>query len=700
MLTDTIKPAFSEELRGRICEAVLEHARNAVARANDRDEDFLRWARQAEGDPLWAGMPPRWLGGCDIEDPLTDEHLFEIVASLCYIQRQQDWFQVTEVEDAPDSAQTANYIEGFLNDVVVETRLNTEHLYDLAENAARYSYGVLAVEWEQKFDTRYLPIYREKNTGNLFSPDAPEVLANPDDFTLTEEVEETLTHNGPMCRVPYTGDVYLDPPTSQSFKQAERVLERFEYTAQDLLNGISDFGFDEDRVREMLIKGPTASTDRTYRSERDEIEGMDGNEDTWEVFRVIGTPPTMLTEGRSDLKESERRRDYQWFICPSHDVCFKFAPSPFAKRPYAKYPFRGRPGRMVGHSVCTMLAPLQQETTSSFRFGIDFRDLYMSSPLFVPDVLADKLDQFETFPGARIPYPTNIPLPQNPIWPLPFNPQGFAASMANLNDQRGRASQLFSADARGPAQIQNRTATEISQAASGADEKLDLILMNFHMGVEETGDLFLSHFQQFAPGEIVRKIGQKAVTITQDMLKRQFRIQATGSSENTSPVVKLHRAELVASFAAKDPIIASAIAKGDMTGIHALLSYLYRAAGVRNPEKFIGPEPSAPPNADYLLQMLLQVAAQYAQQGDPGCQYILQQAQQVMRSMPPQAQGGAQDNGAKPKQDAGASVSIKYEDLAPNQRAAFAQQNMNLPPPEQPQPMNPYAAMMNGNGVR
>lgn len=691
MITDTLKPDFSLEMRGRICEATMNSAKRAIERRRDGDDQFLLWDQQAEGDPLWAGIPPRWRGGCDVEDPMTDEHLFEIVASVVYIQRQQEWYQVTEVEHSTEESEGAQQIEDLMNDLVTEARLNTQHLYDLAENAARHSYAVLCIEWEQKYKTQYRPVYRHKEKETLHETGSPEVLNDPDSYALTEEIHETVEHEGIKCRVPYTGDVYLDPPSAQSFSEARRVIERFDYTEDDLINGITDFGFDEKQVEELLKSGPTKFSDRTYRSERDEIEGVDGEEDTWEVLRIIGQPPVMLKEGKSELKEEERRRDYQWMVCPSHNICFKFAPSGYVKRPYAKFPFRGRPGRFIGHSVCSMLAPLQQEATNAFRFTIDFRDLYMSSPLLVPDSWYNEVQWYSSYPGSMMPYPTNPPIGPGAIQPLPYNPSGFQAGIASTNQYYARADQLFSSDARGPAQIQNRTATEVAQSASGADEKLDLILMNFHLGVEEAGDIILSHYQQFGGEMITRRIGEKTVQISAEMLRKRYRIQATGSSENASPIIRERRTQMIATFAQQDPILAQKVAQGDMTGVYQIMSRLYRAAGIRDPKSILGGEPTAPPNSDYLLQMLLQIAAQFAKQGDQGCLFIIQKAQQMMASRQQNegapVQGAPQQQGKGKGEREGVSASVKYEDLAPNQQQVFAQKILGLPP-GQPNPQN------------
>lgn len=703
MLTDLITPPFNTDTRGLICERVMRSSIETIDAQSNRDEDFLTWDRQAEGDPWWAGIPPRWDGGCDIEDPMTDEYVFESVSALAFIQGQQEWYQA-EAMDEGDEQGAAN-IEAFLNDVVVETKLNGRHMYDLMENGARHSYGVLVVEWKQEYAKEYEPVYRHKETKAIYPKDAPEVLENPSEFKLIEEIVETPVSEGISLRVPYTGDVYLDPCTAQSFEQAARIVEKFDYTASDLLRGIDAYGFDRDQVEAMIASGPTGPWEPSYASERDETEGVGTYEDVWAVLMVTGEVPVIAEGGTLHTKPQDLERDYQWMLCPAKNVCFKFAPAPYRKRPYAKYPFRGRAGRMIGHSVCTMIAPLQQESTSAFRFRIDFRDLYMSSPLLVPDSWYEEFQRFEAFPGANLPYPTNPPSNLGPgaIAPLPYNPAGYTAAMQDGQDIRARASSLFSADARGPATTQQRTATEAGQAAAGADEKLDLLLMNFHFGVEDTAEIILSHYAQFGGSETIsRIIGGKTVEITPQMLQKRYRIMATGNSMNASPVIQLQRAKLLMEFGNTDPILIKKFQMGDETGMYALRAKLYRAAGVRNPETILGKEPVAPPNAEYLLEAILMMAQQAAQQGDPFATFVVQKimelAQSQQQGMPAQAGPG----GGAPQLDVTAKM---MQMMAPNQRQALLEQS-GLPPPQQggpggPMPMMPPGMMvpqMNGYG--
>lgn len=697
------EPELNKRLTEDVCLDVMERTTKAIGRYSGRDEDFTVADMQAERDPWWAGIRPRWKGGCFIEDPMTDEHLFENEANLVYVQGQADWYQVSEIEEA--DAQAASDMEAFLNDVVIEAKINTTHLYDLACNMGRHSYGVLHCGWKQEYGKDYTPIARHKRSERLVQVDDSEVIQHPEDYDITEEIQETVIHDGLDCRVPYTGDVYFDSPAAQSFKQATRVIERFHYTEDDFLNGIDDFGFDRKEVKTILASQPSSQT-RSFFSEYNEREGISGD-DTWEVLMVTGNLPAMLDEGASRLKESVRRRDYQWMLCPGAQSVFKFAKSPYRKRPYVKFPFRGVPGRMIGHSVCNMLAPLQREATLAYRFRVDFRDVYMSSPMIVPAALYNDWASFRSYPGAA--YPVEQPYTPDHFKPLPYNPAGYQAGIADWKDTISRADAYFSADARSPTQYGNRTATEMAQISSGADEKTDLILTNMHFGVEDLGEVILSHYQQFSGSEgIQKRIGGKTVSVSPEMLRKRFRIQATGSSENANPLMRIKKAMELAAFAMKDPILIQKFQSGDKTGAYFIDNYVYRALGVRNPQLIIGREPSAPPNSEYILEAMMSAVEQYAQSGDQ----TAQQLQGLLQNLIQQAQaGGAQAAGNAGPQQQGPkmSVSMNFKDAPPQIQGQIEQamgfQPASQGPPQQQQP-NPQTngagqpGVYAGNGVR
>lgn len=684
MLTDALKLPFKADIRAQLEDRVCKRTEDAVQALSSRDYDFTTADLQAEGDPSWCGMPVRWVGGCDIEDSMTDEIGFETVASLSYIQGQQDWVQIEATEEGEE--QSASDIEYFLNDVMIEAGLTTQYKYDLLEEGWRHSYGVLVIEWEEKTKTVYEPVYRHKETKRIVAIDDPDANAYPDEYRLIEEGHPEVVSDGIKMRVPNAGDVYLDPPTAQSFAKAARIIERFEYTVDDLLDGVESEEFDEEKVAALIAQGPTGAWQGGYQQQRNDTEDVGGDDEVWVVYRVIGRPPAITEEGYSQIKASERERDYEWLVC--RDVVFKFVPCAYNRRPYAKFPFRGRVNRMVGRSGCGMIAPLQQESTSAFRFRIDFRDLYMSSPLLVPDSWYEEFQRFEAFPGANLPYPTQPPSNLGPsaIAPLPYNPAGYTAAMQDVRDIRQQGSSLFSADARGPAHSASMTATQSGQMAAGADEKLDLLLDNFKFGVLETALIILSHYAQFGGSDpITRYIGNRAVSITPEMLQKKYRIVAVGNSENASPVIRLQRNKMLMEAMAQDPILAMNMQRGDMTGAYAIMAKLYRSLGIRNPQTVLGQEPTPPPNADYILQMVMGVAAQFAENGDPGALAIMESVQQLMM----QQQGGMGAQMAPP-------MGMGQGAPPPQQMPMGGQGGQGMPMLPPGQGMNP---MSNGHGA-
>lgn len=697
--TSNKKLPFTTKQQEDICLTVLHSTTRALEGQAERNSRYEQWDMQADGNPGWMGIGPRWRGGCEAEDPMTDEHLFEQTASLVYVHQQHaDRYMVTETEDADQ--ESAAILEAWMNDKVTELQMNGARLYNLAHYAPRFSHGVMFAGWQQSYTTDYRAVMRHKETDRIAEMDAEEVGKSPDDYEETSEEIPAVDKDGMDVRTPHPADIFLDPPTSSSIKEAQRIIERFEYTKYDLLKGVKDKGFDKHEVAKLIKQGPDGQRENSLRKLHDDINGIEDDGELYTVYMIIGKVPVLTDEdGYNVYSDDDLDRDYVWMVCPAQNICFKFEASPYNKRPYCKFPWRERPGEWVGYSLPWMVSPLQREATIAFRFGIDFRDIYMSSPLMVPDTMDSKAwDIYSTYPGAMFPYDPKYGT--GAIAPIPYNPAGFAAAQAGYQSNIQRVDQYLSADARGPAAQVQRTATEAAQAGAGADEKLDLCLTNFNQGWEDFADIMLSHYRQFSSssGE-TRNIGGKSITLTPEILRKKYRITVTGSSSNANPMMRYQKAETLATYAKQSPMLAQQIQQGNWTGVYAIESRLLHLLGINDPQTIIGREPQAPPTADYVLQALMPIAQQYAQNGDPGAIALLQAAQQLMQSQqggqqaqgPPQGQGGQsqQQHGGQPQPKINMSMNLK--DMDPQDQSAFLQM-VGLPGGQQQNGVHPQGA--------
>lgn len=670
-----------KKYREKLDQMLVTDLHLAVDSVEERNDLFFRWDAQLRGDPFWAGIKPRWRGGCDLEDPITREHHLMLVANMMQVLRSDEWWNVNAI--VPEDESDAGIMEAWINDLVPEYNLSGSVGYDLCYNAARHSYGVLYCGWRQAYQTNYRTVYVDKVSGETVEPEG-RIPGNK--YKLSSEVTEELEHEGLEFRVPHASDFGMFPADVQSVKLAHFTWERMEYTASSLLDGVSDEAYDEEAVKKLIKYQGTAGSRETYFDDRNEADGLGnaGSDKLYELYVVIGRPPELYDDnGDSVLKEDQRRRDYMWLVSLDTGIVVKMSPMPYRKRPYALFPFLPEPGRVIGDGVCSLLGPLQREATLATRFSVDVRDVAMSPVMLVPRDDYDDLNRYGNYPGARLPYDPKHGVGGG-IVPLTFNTAGFGAALENNQEFRVRAAQLLSAQARGSTNEGGnaKTAHQVSMEAAGADEKFDLILTCFSIGKTQLAEIIISHFQQFGGRDWDPQMaGTKVVQLSPEMLEKKFRVTSNGTSESANPQLQLQKAMELYQMVLGNPIIQQKAAQGDMTAIWTVSTQVARILYRGDPKNIFGPEPQPPPSAEQILQTIAAAIQQFAQMGDPGAGQLLQMLQQLSQSQPgagapsgPQGQGGAGSPQIK--------ESLAFKDLAPNQQDAMAQM-AGLPPASQ-----------------
>lgn len=626
----TIPAAYRDQAEA----AIVRLVEAAIEAGTSRNDDFSKWDAQLRSDPYWHGVKPRWRGGCMIESTLTRQYHLSMLATSLSVLRAEDWWMVSPT--AEEDAEAAGTFGQWLNDKVSEYSLADTVAYDLLYNAGRHTYAICYCGWKQEYETTYATYYEDKETQEVVQPDK----RLPDrEYTEFEDIHERVTHEGLDFRVPHTSDVFFWPPNARTPEEAHLIIERFWLSPYQLVNGVDDEGYDAEAVRDILRAGPGNSEGNVQRYERDQAEGLIADENgDYEVLMVIGKPPLLLEDGKTPLNNEVRRRDYMWLLSRAHNKCFKFAPLPYNVRPYAQFHFLREPGRQIGDAVTTLVGGYHLEDTLAQRFRVDGRDLSMAPTLLVPEPLYQDLMPFSIIPGGIYPYSPQ--LGPNSIKPLPFDHSFYGAAIQDSQDFQERAGFLFSAQSRGLIPRKDQTATEVSNAAAGADEKADLYLSNFFLGLGELAHIMISHYQQFKPDDAALVNGS-LVQISPEMLEKRFRINATGSSRAADPQLRQQRAEALYTFALQNPLIMQRAAQGDMSALWSVSIEVLRALDVRTPQALIGQQPTPPPNADTVLQQLTQMIMQGAQGGDPTCRELLMVLQQLGASMQPgPAQGG------------------------------------------------------------
>ncbi len=635
----TGKQRLTASERDKLDPLVVEQTMDSVAASSDRNDKFDRWAMQLRGDPNWAGIQPRFKGkGSQYEDPITREHQMDVQSRLMQPLSADQWwyFNATQEEDQDD----ARVLEAWMNDKIYENDLNERHAYDLTYYVTRDSYAIMYCGWKQEYQQCYLTQYRDKNADTDDLIPTKDALEEDGDYETVEVPYDEATADGLDIRVCNTLDVYFWPPNAPSIEASTRIAERIWLSDHELLDGIEDYGYDEDAVHEILSAGSKGATgQRKENDERDGTGDSQQNAGDYECFLVIGRPPVCMDQGKPLLNDEKRRRDYVWLFEASTRKVFRFDLSPLKTRPYVKFTFLAEPGRMLGDGVCSLLQMNQLEGSIAGRFRIDVRDWAMSPGLMVPMEMYDDFKRFGRYPGAIYAVPQGVS--PAAVVPLVGDKDGFSAGMQDSMFFQQRSAQLFSSQARGAVTNKERTAEEVGNSAAGADAKTDLFLVGIHIGQKDLARVIMSHERQFMSEDGVTAFVQnKVLRIKPELLEKKFRISASGNSETANPELQRRTAEALYQFVLSNPIIQMQVQRGDMSGLYEASTAVLRSLRVRDVQNVLGPEPAKPPSAEMILEVVVAAIQQYAASGDENMGMLLQQVQQIMSSQVPPDAGG------------------------------------------------------------
>lgn len=614
----------------------------------DRDANIRDYEALLSGDNRSTGSP-RWPGACQADDPITKEHHQAIHAAVSQSSRLEPHWLV-EPSD-PEDEEDASTVEAWLHVKYHEYELAKIH-YDLAYNALRDPFAILYCGWRQEYEHKYQMQWIDPKTHDIFTNEAD--LDPTVDYEESPVLIESVRYEGADLRVVEPTDFWLDPPEAQSVEDAEGVWERLYYTRSDLLLGIQSAGYDEDAVLEILRRPPEGYSLDTARGERDNRDGIDTDlGSTYECHMYCGRLPVLLDRatGKPRLRRELWGLDFTiLFHKPSKQI-LKWGLMPFGMRPYIEYHTYRKPNRLMGDCVPSLLRAIQDEASANYRLAFDDKNLATNPVLTCSKTDYQMVSQFSIYPGAVIPYTPG----EGPPRALEFDKSCVSADLAFQQDLRSRAADMMSARVYGHVEPKVRKAAEIDAAMQTVNTKFDLVLSCFQEGDEKLAVMLINLHEQYMPasGETVRAGAGKSITVTPQQLRKKFRYLPHANSENANPQMRLAKIQMLMQAVRNSPLYAKWIQGGNFRPEWAMLRRLLEMTGERNVNSWIGPEPEEGPDAQMMLQQLMQVVAQGAQAGDPVCQQIIQMAQQMMQGGGQQASQEGQDGMAPPNVQTG-----------------------------------------------
>lgn len=594
MNTDDLE--LSDEAIEAIERKVNDAVRDAVAGSATRDALLAELDLQLEGRLIQNGTQ-RWRNSCILNDPMSRQAHLQLLAMITQAQRKDPKWTVES--DDPDKVDNASIMESWLMRKSYQYELS-KVFYDVAYIALRDMCCPLYVGWTERVRTVYPKKYQLLDENDEDVEDADPVRyehRDPNKFyrQVEGEPEDIVEHAGCEFRAVDLSDFYVYPSNAQSVKKAVATAERMLLTEDQLWDGIADYGYNEERVEELVAQGPTHSTDSngSLFEIRNSYDGTNSGAETetrdgfYECFLVFMRAPRRYGSEEIDIPDKLKHKDLKIMVCPSRRVTFQIAESPYQERPYIMYDMLKRPNRLLGIGAMQLIAGLQEEATANLQLTIDSMNLEMSPCLISPYEWIEKYSAFTIYPGAVL--PEDVPGSLRALeWRRQPN-QGLELQASIVDRGMG----LVAAEGYGVMQPKVRKAAEISNVMNAADVKFDLFLQVIQTPMAELAERIVSLHLQFDPliqETFIAGAGRR-VTVTPDMLRGEYRFVPTATSSTGTPEARLQitmaKLELLKEYIA--------LMTESPPQFWPMIWHAVRSALIdmdeRNPIAYIGPEP-------------------------------------------------------------------------------------------------------------
>lgn len=580
-----VKLKLDEDTRRDVELTICARIRSAVSSSEDRDSDIAEWNAQLEGLTQVSGHLP-WRDACMLDDPITREnHTSLLASSRAALSKDQKWWvRATN----PDDDDIAQLLQQLLKNAAQQFDFNRS-LYDLLYNTLRHPAGVLFIGWKQETKRVRGVEYLQKGSNLPISQFERE---DGVEYEARGTVQEVDAYDGIEFRVPDLSDIYVYPSTAPSLDSAMLVMERRWLSEDDLYDGIDTYGYDEDSVQELCTMGGTEETEsgtdiRREDAERAGISGenVDNRDGYYECFLVYGRLPRLRdVNGDNRIDDELAHDEMMYMVCPKHDIVFYMDYAPDAERPYCTFNILGKPNRLYGACVPSMLEVLQAEANANIRHMIDGYNLESSPVIVAPRKVAGEFGKYKIYPGAVLPEDV-----KDEIHVLQWTRQSLDG-LGIQQDIRNRASSQISSASYGQYQPKVRKQAEIENVMGAAAAKFDLYLQNFQMsGMVDAGYKILALLIQYQT--------DAEIPISPHDLRKRFQIIPAATSQMADEQAQLAISQKIIEYQAQylQAVMTFEQVKPDFIPLvyHAFHKALLDL-GEHNPETYLGPLPEPP----------------------------------------------------------------------------------------------------------
>lgn len=465
-----LKLKLSQELREGVELELCRRIKQAVADSENRDAQQAVWRDQIEGLGQSA-TNQKWQAACDLNDPMTLIAFLDSLSQLMQAMRAATPIAV-EAFTKEDQA-GADLIEDFC--AIEASRQGLwKVFYDAAHNACRDVAVPIYAGWKWQERPERSVGYRLPGMAAVLSEEEKQEGEEYEEVPVTKMKVEA----GYDIKVLNLVDFYTYPANAPSLEQASIVGHRFLVTEDDLIDGIEDWGYDREKVYNLIETAPEASAESDFKAEQDSSDGVDpasGKEGYYELFTIFTRLPRRI--GQEETPGYLRHDDFIAVICPSRNAVLKLDFSPFPERPYFLGHILPRPGSIQGYSIPSLLEGLQAEANAQVRFNIDSMNIIMTPAMKVKESEAARLNKYKIFPGASIPVKD-----MNDFMPIEWD-RTTGEGMAYLRYFEEKGQGIISAPGQGSLQPKVRRAAEVNAVQQQAGTKFGLYLLMFQFTV-------------------------------------------------------------------------------------------------------------------------------------------------------------------------------------------------------------------------
>lgn len=530
-----------------------------------------------------------WVGASNVHLPLTEIYMeiYKSVEKRSILGANNIWFAETDSEDPAIHEQLMN-AEEMLN-YKARNEWNIERcLKDVFWITNRDGLGSVEVTWEEKYKkvSDVVLVTSAEDFEKEF-PTPEEAGLTIDEYQSLQIEAESASEETPL-EIPITFEkrIYYGckgeaidlvnfvtiPATVPSLDHelCRGFGKRYVTRSASVRQKIKDGFYYKDEAEALLNKSNTYTPSDFIRAQ-DDMEGLrrTNAKGTFEIFDLHISVTLNGLKNEEDSDADEKYSEEMMFSVEydaENDKLLRCIEYPYRTRHYATFRIDSRPNRLVGKSVPTKTRELNDASDTQFNQRINSRTI-STIPVFKglltkKDELDFELKQQKFKPG-RVFWVSDF----NSFDQFKIQPTDQGESMSEekniqaiLDLYLGSAASLLSGgtSAQDPNAPGNKTAMMISQSNLRMDDPLD----ELREGIEQVGNICLSHLYQFG-GPVIRFMSQsdsgksKPKTIYKKYLRNAIRMKMSGISVIQNPEVEKQNALMTHQMLMSEPLYAS-----------------------------------------------------------------------------------------------------------------------------------------------